>query len=400
MSRNTLVKEHTPNYLTRRTVMEDPQNYQKKAKRKSGNILKRIPLERLMDLKVDYAFKQLFGNEKNKDITVVFLNAILQRTGRNQIKEISFTNTESGGEHAEDKQSRLDLLVTTNADEQINVEMQFTNQYNMIKRSIYYWAGVYRGPFKKKMTYSELRPVIAINILNFNLFPQTERFHTTYHLYEDEEKFKLTNVMEFHFVEMSKLIKDWKDDKLDPWNDVLARWLMLLGMVDHRNDEVYEDIYRELEVIAMKDESLRSAFEGWEELSMTEEQYLAYESRLKRIRDEEAAERERELQIQEAKQRVQEAKQRVQEAKQRVQEAEKQVQEAEKQAQEAGKQAQKAEKEGRRQGKQEGIQSGEKNAKEAIARRLLAKGMEIEVVIETTGLPKDTVIEIQRVMQE
>src|SRR5690625_5540889 len=41
-------------------------------------LLKRIPLERLMDLKIDYAFKQLFGIEKNKDIAVVFLNAILQ----------------------------------------------------------------------------------------------------------------------------------------------------------------------------------------------------------------------------------------------------------------------------------------------------------------------------------
>ena len=43
--------------------------------------LKRMPLDKLMDLKVDYAFKQLFGSEKNKDITVVFLNAILQKQG-------------------------------------------------------------------------------------------------------------------------------------------------------------------------------------------------------------------------------------------------------------------------------------------------------------------------------
>ncbi|WP_090233844.1 PD-(D/E)XK nuclease family transposase [Lentibacillus halodurans] len=40
-----------------------------------------------MDLKIDYAFKQLFGNEQNKDITVVFLNAILHQTGRNWIKD-------------------------------------------------------------------------------------------------------------------------------------------------------------------------------------------------------------------------------------------------------------------------------------------------------------------------
>ncbi|MBP1969205.1 putative transposase/invertase (TIGR01784 family) [Virgibacillus natechei] len=206
-----------------------------------STLLKRIPLERLMDLKIDYAFKQLFGNEKNKNITVVFLNAILQKTGRDRIKDISFSNTESSPEYVDDKQSRLDLLVVTDANEWINVEIQFTNKYDMIKRSIYYWGKVYQERFQKKMTYGQLQPVIAINILNFDLFDQTDRFHTSYHLYEDEEKFKLTNVMEFHFIEMSKLIRDWKLDKLNPWDDVLARWLLMLGMVDRRNGKVYDD---------------------------------------------------------------------------------------------------------------------------------------------------------------
>ncbi|UTW68360.1 hypothetical protein KHA80_11805 [Anaerobacillus sp. HL2] len=35
-------------------------------------ILKRVPLLSPNGLKIDYAFKQLFGTEKNKEITVVF----------------------------------------------------------------------------------------------------------------------------------------------------------------------------------------------------------------------------------------------------------------------------------------------------------------------------------------
>ncbi|ENH95994.1 hypothetical protein J416_13194 [Gracilibacillus halophilus YIM-C55.5] len=58
------------------------------------SLLRRVPLHHLMDLKIDYSFKQLFGTEKNKEITVVFLNAILDRSGRNTIKDISFQNTE------------------------------------------------------------------------------------------------------------------------------------------------------------------------------------------------------------------------------------------------------------------------------------------------------------------
>src|SRR5699024_2448431 len=90
------------------------------------------------------------------------------------------------------------------------------------------------------------------------------------------------------FIEMPKLLRDWKADKLDPWNNVLARWLLLLGMVDARNKKVYEEIYRELEEIAMNDETLRDAFAQWEDLSMTEEQRLAYLYRIKQVLDEEA----------------------------------------------------------------------------------------------------------------
>src|SRR5690625_7803494 len=110
-----------------------------------------------MNIKDDFEFNILFGNEKNKDIIVVILNAILQRKERKRIKDISFTNTESGSKHKDDKQSRLDLLVVTEANESIHVEIQFTNKYNMIKRSIYYWAGVYRDQMRKGMGYKELR---------------------------------------------------------------------------------------------------------------------------------------------------------------------------------------------------------------------------------------------------
>src|SRR5690625_2511241 len=124
-------------------------------------LLKRLPLDRLMDLKIDYAFKQLFGSEENKQITIAFLNAILHRTYDGKIRDISFSNIEDGGETKEDKQSRLDILAVTNESDWINIEIQFSNEYDMIKRSIYYWAGVYRRPLLQRMSYAKLNPVIT-----------------------------------------------------------------------------------------------------------------------------------------------------------------------------------------------------------------------------------------------
>ncbi|UTW68359.1 hypothetical protein KHA80_11795 [Anaerobacillus sp. HL2] len=54
----------------------------------------------------------------------------------------------------------------------------------------------------------------------------------------------------------------------------------------------------------MKDEVLKSAFQGWDVLSATQEEVLAYEARLKQVLDEEAARREAELREQEAREEV------------------------------------------------------------------------------------------------
>lgn len=67
-------------------------------------LLKTIELERLMDLKIDFAFKQLFGSEQNKSITIVFLNAILQKTNRGTIQKIQFQNIEITPEHKLDNE--------------------------------------------------------------------------------------------------------------------------------------------------------------------------------------------------------------------------------------------------------------------------------------------------------
>ncbi|WP_246476496.1 Rpn family recombination-promoting nuclease/putative transposase [Salicibibacter cibi] len=264
-------------------------------------LLKRVSLDRLMDLKVDYAFKQLFGSEKNKEITVVFLNAVLQRNEHHRIKEIAFANVENAADYEEDKESRLDIVAVTDANEWINIEIQFSNKYDMVKRSLYYWSGLYQKQLTRRMSYTQLQPVIAINIMNFDLFKEMDRFHTSYRLYEDHDHTLLTDVMEFHFLEMPKLIRAWKEDKLDPWNDMLARWLLLLGIVDHRKNKVYEDIYKKLEEIAMEDETLRNAFQDWETLSASQEEWLAYEGRLKRVLDDESARIDSEIREKEAR---------------------------------------------------------------------------------------------------
>lgn len=340
-------------------------------------ILKRLPLDALMDLKIDYAFKQLFGIEKNKHITIIFLNALLQRNEENRITDLTFENTEFAGDSSNDKKSRLDILARINNQDYVNIEIQFTDQYDMVKRSLYYWSNLYRKQMKVGDPYCELKPVITVNILNFNLFGKTTKFHTSFHLFEDNEAFQLTDVLEMHFIEIPKLINSWKQGKLNPQNDILARWLLLLGIVDRKNKRVYQDLFQELEEIAMKDPVLQEAFSNWEQLSADEEKQLEYEGRLKEVMDKYAAQREAELRLQKA------------------------IKEATIKALEEGKQTgiQQGIKEGKQQGIQQGIeqgiQQGKQEERKALVKRLLLAGVEIETIATVSEMTIEQIKEIQ-----
>ncbi|WP_409369122.1 Rpn family recombination-promoting nuclease/putative transposase [Lysinibacillus sp. 38-6] len=336
-----------------------------------SQILSRIPLKNLMDLKIDFAFKRIFGSERNKSLTIGFLNALLQRTGRNTIKEVTFINQEVGGEYKEDKQSRLDIVVKTQNEDYINIEIQLTNKNDMFKRTLYYWSRLYNSQLHRGNGYHTLNPTITINICDFTLFKEHAHFHSIYRLYEKTTLQRVQpsdDVLEIHFIEMDKFLKAWLMGELNPIEDMLAKWLLLLGMVDRRKQKVYEDIYKVLEELAMKDIKLREAFEAWQELSQDPESIIAYESRVKYIIDQTAL-------IDDAKYHGEQAG----------------IEKGRKEGFQKGMQ------EGIEKGIQKGIQEGFQEGMKAIVKKMIGKGNSNDEIMELTNL---TVEEIQALRQE
>lgn len=168
--------------------------------------------------------------------------------------------------------------------------MQLSNENDMMKRTLYYWARLFTNQLARGKSYHTLLLTITINICHFTFFT-TPHYHSIYHLYENQTLHRLPpqdDVLEIHFIEMTKFLQAWHKEQLNPLDDILARWLLLLGMVDARKQKVYDDIYNELEVLAMKDERLQQAFDTWQELSQNPDTIIAYHSRLKAIIDAEA----------------------------------------------------------------------------------------------------------------
>jgi predicted transposase/invertase (TIGR01784 family) len=112
----------------------------------------------------------------------------------------------------------------------------------MEKRSVYYWAQKFTRDFKAGTDYSRLLPVIAINVINFELFKTIEDFHTSFHIYEDRNKdVSLTDAFEIHFLEMPKFRRVRREKKVD-LKEPLHRWLAYLDKNSPR--EVVEEVLK------------------------------------------------------------------------------------------------------------------------------------------------------------
>ncbi|MGL5752542.1 MAG: Rpn family recombination-promoting nuclease/putative transposase, partial [Paraclostridium sp.] len=95
-------------------------------------------MKSLLDPKIDFVFKNIFGLDKNEQILISFLNATLKP--KHLITSLKVKNTDLEKSFLDDKFSRLDIKATTNNKEIINIEIQLKNEYNMVKRSLYYWS--------------------------------------------------------------------------------------------------------------------------------------------------------------------------------------------------------------------------------------------------------------------
>lgn len=174
----------------------------------------------------DFIFKKLFGEKGNEDILISFINAVLKRTKKEPIVEIEIIdNKQLTKELILDKTGIIDVRAKTSKGENIDIEVQLTDQGNMDKRTLFYWGKMYLENIKQGQDYTSLEKVITINILDFE-FLGTENYQSSFHLWEDIEKdYMLTDVVEIHFLDLPKFRR--KKDK-DYRENAIERWLMFL----------------------------------------------------------------------------------------------------------------------------------------------------------------------------
>ena len=134
-----------------------------------------MTLTKFLDPKNDVAFKKIFGTEKNKDILIQFLNDVIDFNGKKPIKKVTFLKNELDPGTAAQKVSLVDILCEDQNGVRYIVEMQVFRQKGFEKRAQYYAAKAYTSQAKKNGEYNNLKEVIFLAIVDFDMFPKKER---------------------------------------------------------------------------------------------------------------------------------------------------------------------------------------------------------------------------------
>ena len=88
-----------------------------------------------INLMVDWSFKRVFGTEVNKDILIEFLKVVFPQFA---ITDITYIPTEQLGIMEDDRKAIFDVLCKTEDDKTFLVEMQRGAQKHFFERALYY----------------------------------------------------------------------------------------------------------------------------------------------------------------------------------------------------------------------------------------------------------------------
>ena len=118
----------------------------------------------------DIGFKKLFGNKHHKNLTMSFLNSILDRKEGNLISQVEFTDTEQLPEVEEGRKSFFDIYCVDQQGNKFIIEMQRKYQAHFMIRAQYYTSLAFYRQMHTPFKYEKLVPVIFIGILDHILF--------------------------------------------------------------------------------------------------------------------------------------------------------------------------------------------------------------------------------------
>ena len=294
-----------------------------------------------INLMVDWSFKRVFGTEVNKDILIEFLKVVFPQFA---ITDITYIPTEQLGIMEDDRKAIFDVLCKTEDGKTFLVEMQRGAQKHFFERALYYTSFPIMKQGKKAIAKEEegaepwdfsLDGVFFLGILDFE-YEQDEMTEHRYQLLETKTLKRMTDKLEFVFVEVAKFNKgeDELETDLDKWLYLLKNMSTLLERPAALRDRIFGRLFDVAEYARLDDEERKNYVEA---MNTARDTYNQIDYALNKG-----------IGI------------------------------------------------GREEGREEGIEIGlEKKAYE-IARKMIAKGLDVDTIADLTGLTMDEILTLEK----
>jgi predicted transposase/invertase (TIGR01784 family) len=228
----------------------------------------------LLNIKVDYVFKLIFGDQRNTDILAGFLKAALNLPEA-EYDSLTIVDPHLKPEFEGDKAGVLDVKVHTKTGIGINVEIQVSVYSGLRSRFAEYAAKMLAEQIKRGEHWSQAKRVIGIFIVNDILIPEEKGYYNSYALLNRKTGTEFTDLIEINTLELPKLPEQSDGTVLWDWGHLFL-----------------SETEEELNMVAEKDPVIKKAVGTLMVLSEDERERLLAESREKFLYDQYHREKE------------------------------------------------------------------------------------------------------------
>ena len=186
-----------------------------------------------LNLKNDVIFKAFFSRKGNEKFLIDFLEALLKI----KIKEIQIREEVNLEQLAVDeKGGRLDLQAVLDNGVIVNIELQLKNEYNIEQRTTYYSSKVISRETERGTDYEDIKKVIMINILNYDILPYDEYISETVIVLDKHREYEMLKGIKWYFIELPKFRRSNPD-----MNEKLNQWLAIIDDNDRGRIKMAEE---------------------------------------------------------------------------------------------------------------------------------------------------------------
>lgn len=220
---------------------------------------------KFLDPKNDFAFKRIFGTEKNKDILIHFLNDMITFREKSPIRDVTFLKTVQDPEIAAQKTSLVDILCRDENGHQYIVEMQVAKERGFEKRAQYYASKAYISQARAGDEYDDLKEVIFLAITNFIMFPEKKKFKSDHVILDKDSHENDLKGFSFTFLELPKFNKN-----INELNNIVEKWMYFFKNAEETSE-------KDLPKIIGHDEIIERAYEELNRFSWNEVEFRTYE---------------------------------------------------------------------------------------------------------------------------